>query len=152
MVLPLQIRTGAHPDVGREIEFALGRPGGSVEWVGPEALQETIARSPGLEVQIDELPVGVFLTGAVERIGDPLFGALYRLGALTDTPVALLPVEARALARDGEESVQISAALVDTRTGVVVWFGIVEGQRGPPGELSLAATAADALARRVMVP
>ena len=43
LVLRLQIRTGTPPDVGREIEFALGRPGGSVEWVGPEVLRETIA-------------------------------------------------------------------------------------------------------------
>jgi hypothetical protein len=66
-----------------------------------------------------------------------------------DARVALLPVEARARAYEDQEVVEISAALLDVRTGRVLWFGVVEGERGSPGAISLAATAAEALSRRL---
>lgn len=152
LVLPLQLWSGVHADAGLEVEYALGRAQGAQDWVMPASLRTALSQSPGVGVRIDALPVSVFLAGEVERVGDPLFGGLYRLGALTGASVALLPVEARARAQEDDESVEISAALVDIRSGRVLWFGVVEGRRGPPGDLSLAATAAEALAQRIVVP
>jgi len=150
LLLPLQVRAGGHPDLDRELEFALRQGGDRVDWIWPEATREILRRSPGVGIRIDDLPVRGFMVGELQRVGDPLFGDLYRLGALTSAPWALLPVEARGRAEaDGTETVEIAAALLDTRTGRVVWFGIVAGSPGAVGSLPASSSAAEALARRV---
>jgi hypothetical protein len=152
IVLPVQMRTAGHPDLDSELEFALREFGGSAEWVLPVTLRTALERSPGTGIRIDGLPVRVFLAGEVQRVGDPLFGDLYRLGALVDAPWALLPVEASVGSGTNEEgghSVMLSAALLDVRTGRVVWFGVVEGVPDAPGGLAGTASVAEALARRL---
>lgn len=150
MVLPVQIGAGDHPDLDPEIEYALSESGADVAWVFPSELRRTLARNPGMDFSIDDLPVRDFLLGELQRIGDPLFGTLYRLGVLVGASYALIPVEAHAnAAAGGGVSVQLTAALVETRTGYVRWFGVVEGSEGQPDDVVVSASAADALARRV---
>ncbi|MSR21973.1 MAG: hypothetical protein EXR92_00195 [Gemmatimonadetes bacterium] len=134
IMLPLQIRVGAYPDVGNELEYALGRVGGPVEWLMPEDLREAVAQSPGVGAQIDDLPVDIFLVGDVERVGDPLFGTLYRLGALTNATMALLPVADQARAHDAMQAVEISAALVDLRSREGALARHRGGGVGPAGQ------------------
>lgn len=152
MVLPVQLRHGGHPDVDGEILFALRSRPAAVEWVGPGELHEVLARSPGTRIRLDALNVQPFLAAEVQRVGDPLFGDLYRLGALVDARFALLPVETRTRAEEegAGYAVEIAAALLDTRTGRVVWYGILDGPPGPPGDRSATVAAAEALARRVV--
>lgn len=151
LVLPLQLNSGVHPDIGREIDYALSTRGaGEGEWILPDALRELLRTNAATSIRIDALPVDVFLSREVDRVGDPLFGDLYRLGVMAGAEYALLPVEARArIAEDGEEVAEIAVALIEVRTGRVFWFGIVGGSAGEPRALSSAASAADALARRV---
>lgn len=149
ILLPLQMRSGGHSDLGRELEYAVGQAGGQVDWVMPEATRAILERSPGTGILIDQLPVRAFLAGELQRVGDPLFGDLYRLGALVGAPLAFLPIESRARVEDATETIEISAALLDVRTGRVVWFGVVEGAPGPPGALATSASAADVLAARL---
>jgi len=149
LVLPLQLGGTGRSDFDRELEYALrGGPGGT-SWVSPEAIREILARSPGTGILIDQLPVGAFLAGELLRIGDPLYGDLYRLGALTDASWALLPIEAKARSEGSGEVIELSAAVLDVRSGSVVWFGVVAGSPGAIGALATTASAAEALARRV---
>ena len=150
IVLPVQRRAEAHADLDRELEFALKQLGEEVAWLFPADLEATIARNPGTGIQIDALPVEGFLVAELQRVGDPLFGTLYRLGALTDAAFGLLPIEASPNRSNEGVSLQLSAALLDLRRGHVLWFGIVEGGSGTEGELVISATAADALARRIV--
>jgi len=156
MVLPLQRSVGVHPDLPHEIEYALTQAGAlgtgdRVVWIWPAALEAALRANPGLGIRLQGLSVGAFLVGEVERVGDPLFGELYRLGVLMDASYALLPVEARTgTGEDGAERVELSTAILDTRSGRVFWFGIVEGRGGDGGALQAAASAADALARRII--
>ena len=92
MVLPFQIRSGIAGDPDAELAFALATRDGAVEWILPEAMRLALRASPGLDVRLEGLPVDVFLQTEVERVGDPVFGVLRRLGALTGSDVALLPV------------------------------------------------------------
>jgi hypothetical protein len=149
LLLPLQLRTGGHPDFDRELEYALRQRPGGTDWVAPEAIRQVLARSPGTGILIDQLPVRPFLAGELLRVGDPLFGDLYRLGALVGASWALLPVEAKARTEGAAEAIELSAALLDVRTGSVVWYGVVEGSPGSPGALATSASAAEVLARRV---
>jgi hypothetical protein len=148
LLLPLQLRTGGHADFDRELEYALRQRGGP-DWVAPGAIREILERSPGTGILIDQLPVRPFLAGELLRVGDPLFGDLYRLGALAGASWALLPVESKARAEGSSEAIEVSAAVLDVRTGNVVWFGVVQGTPGVPGALATSASAAEALARRV---
>jgi hypothetical protein len=92
MVFPVQIRTGVPGDASPEIVFALRARGTEVDWICPDELGALLARSPAVDIGVRGLPVGIFLSAEVERIGDPLFGQLRRLGALTGSDIALIPV------------------------------------------------------------
>jgi hypothetical protein len=149
--LPLQIISNTHADVGREIDYALRSRTTEGGWIHPEELREVLRANPGTQIGVDALPVNIFLSREVQRVGDPLFGDLYRLGVLTNTTYAVLPIEARSrVSHEGLEVVEIVAAMLEVRSGRVLWFGIVGGSAGPPGDLSSAATAAEALARRII--
>ena len=85
----------------------------------------------------------------VNRIGDPLYGYLRRLSAISNGTLALIPVEVRHRASTAERpgAVEVVAALVDVRSGRVPWFGVVQGAPGDGSSPGALASAADALAR-----
>jgi hypothetical protein len=154
MLFPIQAVRGLGEEMDPELElaFALTGRGNQVFWILPAEIRSALRRSPGLQVEIDALPVGMFLRAEVRRVGDPLYGYLRRLGALTGADLALVPVEVRyRMAADTiPGAVEIAAALISARNGRVYWFGIVEGQSGGPGDPGSLASAADALARRLI--
>ncbi|MFG1690656.1 hypothetical protein ACGF5M_00635 [Gemmatimonadota bacterium] len=154
MLFPVQSVRGLAEDMDAELElaFALTGRGSQVLWILPAEIRSALARSPGLQVPIDALPVGMFLQAEVDRVGDPLFGYLRRLGALTGADLALIPVEIRyrAAADTVPGATEIAAALLSARNGRVFWFGVVEGQGGGADDPGSLASAADALARRLV--
>jgi hypothetical protein len=153
LVLPPQLVRGGHPDLERELVYALETLGPSVDWVGPEAIRRRAASTPSLGFDPSRLPVERFQAGELERLGDPLFGALYRLGAIEDASFALLTVETRERIDDedgGDTVVEVAAALVHIRSGRVYWFGIVEGIPGAAGALPPTVSAVESLARRLL--
>lgn len=152
IVLPFQLRAGGHPDVDHELLFALRGAPVSVDWVGPDELRDALARSPGMGIRLDGLDVHQFLVAEVQRVGDPLFGDLYRLGGLVDARYAVLPVEIRARAEnDGSRRVmEVRTAVLEVRTGRVLWYGVLEGPPGSPGGLEATVGAVEALARRLV--
>jgi len=79
MVFPVQIRTAV--------------PGDRLDF--PDELEALLARAPAVDSAVRGLPVGIFLSAEVQRIGDPLFGQLRRLGALSGSDIALIPVAVR---------------------------------------------------------
>lgn len=157
MVVPVQsvsgLPAGVEPDA--ELGFALRERGPEVRWLLPDTLRRIAARNPGIETALDRLPVSVFLQREVQRVGDPLYGHLRRLSALTGSPLVLIPVQAHhrsAREVEGrvlEPAVELAAALIHVRSGRVLWFGIVDGAPGAPGDPSALASAADALALAV---
>lgn len=154
MVLPAQGSATAPPPahMDDEIRFWLGDHAPSVRWVFPAALRADIQRSPELDdIVLEHLPVAVFSAAQVRRIGDPLFGDLSRLGAVANTRFALLPVTAAYVPSDSLPGrVEVAAALIDTMGGEVLWYGIVAGDRGAPGDPKVVASAARALAHALV--
>lgn len=164
MLLPVQDILGVGGDPDAEIAFALQNRSDAVEWVLPGELDRVVGRSPTLEVNVHALAVGVFLQGEVQRIGDPLFRDLLQISALTGGQLALIPVQVRYRApspidpeapptesagpRQG--AVEIMAALIETRGGHVLWFGILDGESGAPDDPAALASAADRLARALV--
>ena len=149
MVLPVQVTRGVVGDSEAELVYALDARGQGVRWLMPQTLRSQLARNPGLDVPLDDLTVGVFLQAQVNRIGDPLYGYLRRLSAISNGTLALIPVEVRHRASTAERpgAVEVVAALVDVRSGRVPWFGVVQGEPGDGNSPGALASAADALAR-----
>ncbi|TVP75534.1 MAG: hypothetical protein EA352_08080 [Gemmatimonadales bacterium] len=166
LVLPLQLRSGGHEDADRELLYALESRGATVDWLGPAHLRQRAQQSPELSVDLDRLPVERFLQGDLDRIGDPLYGLLYRLGALEGANYALIPVRIRdrpvtegegegegAAGADvggGLATAELHTALVRVRTGHVLWYGVTDGRAAAPGDLGATASTAEALARRIL--
>lgn len=153
MVLPAQHGpaggSSIEPVAGldRELEFWLSEQAPRVQWVFASELQRIVDRSPSLGIDLHSLAVASFHRGVVRNIGDPLFGDLNKLGALTNARAALVPVAAGWVANDeGSGRVEVMVALIDNRTGRVIWTGAVAGEPGPDGSAGVAATAAEALA------
>lgn len=159
MVFPVQRLRGLDRDLdpAAEVAYAFETRGGA-EWILPADLRRAVERTPGLELSADALPVDVFLRAEVDRIGDPLFGLLRRMAAVTGADLALVPVEARpgAAQADAAEAgaasslrrVEIAATLINARTGRVFWFGVVDAESAG-GDAGALAGAAEALARAV---
>lgn len=148
MVLPAQagpMNQGAGepvPGLDREIAYWLGEMVPRATWVFPPAIERALSRNPSLAIRLDALAVQSFHRGVVEVIGDPLFGDLSALGPLVNARYALVPVAADYVedpAADGR--VEVQAALIDTRGGRVLWFGIAAGDRGPAGQQATASAA-----------
>ncbi len=151
LLLPPQLQEGAHPDLERELAWALETRGEATVWIGPDAIRRR-SRESALRIDPDALAIQRFLVAEVERVGDPLFGDLYRLAAVEQANFAVIPVAIRE--RDGEDEgqrvVEIAAAVIHPRSGRVRWYGIVEGTPGPPGDLGATISAVEALARRLV--
>ena len=158
MVLPIQIHQNvpATDEADRELRYALEQHGPSVDWLVPDTLRTITERNPAIDVPLEGLPVGIFLRAQVERIGDPLFGQIRRLNALTSAPVVLIPVRLRYRSTPeaiGDQvfdpAMELSVALLHARSGRVLWFGVVDGATGGPEDPRTLATAADRLARAI---
>ncbi len=149
MVFPIQAIRGLPGMVDAELVFALTARGEEVDWMVPDELREIVRRSPGLDVPLEGLPVGVFLRTVVDRIGDPIYGVLRRLTALTDVTIAVIPVIARyrpgPSPQDG--AAEIAVAVLNARTGRVIWYGVIEGTRGPADDPAVVASVMDELAK-----
>ncbi len=152
MVFPVQevqgLPVGVDPD--GELAFALTERGADEGWIWPSDIRAIAARTPGLAMNVDGLPVGVFLQAEVQRVGDPLYGNLRRVSAVANSEVALIPVQVRAPADGGRVAVEIAAALIQTRTGRVLWFGIVADPAPGADRRAGLARAAGLLARAIL--
>ena len=151
IVIPVQTARGVQGDATAELVDALRARGQGVRWFMPDTLRTALKRSPALAVPLDAIPVDVFLHAQVNRLGDPAFGFLRRLNALTNARLAFIPVEIRHRAdpAGGPGADEFVCAIVDAETGYVAWFGVIAGEPGEAGSPRALASAADAVARRL---
>jgi len=154
ILLPVQRNLGIPGDPGAELAFALTDASEEVEWVLEEEVQEILERSPGIDADTRGLPVAVFQQAAVERIGDPLYGQLRRMAGLIDADAVLLPIaasfEADPEVPNATPRVRLSAAIVEPRSGRVLWYGIEEGGDYGRTDPRALASAAERLAGTIL--
>ena len=155
MVFPVQLGDGPENRAALDREMAFAIREAELEWLLPEDLLRAGERSPGLEIRTTGLQVEAFLQREVKRIGEPLFGYLIRLSGLTGSPVALVPVAAQSdsASAGGGNKWSVSAAVIDARSGRVVWYGTVDGEPAPAGShLGLANVAQALVGRLARIP
>ena len=160
MVLPAQPAPAARRDpmsgevitgFDDELAYWLAERGPRVQWSFAPELRRVLERNAMLQINVDALPVGSFHRAQVRNIGDPLLGDLRRLGAVVDARLAIVPVAINYVEYPGTGGrAEVAIALIDTRGGRVVWYGVVAGEPGPIDETATAASAARAVARTLI--
>lgn len=154
VVLPVQ-RVAGLPDplrerVDAELLFALGERDRKVQWVAPEALERALRRSPGFAPDPRALPSDPLVHHRERRAVEPLAGVLRRYSALMDARLVLLPRTVAWVPDPGGGMVRVSAAVLDARSGDVVWWGEAAGEPSAAPDAGAVASAAEALARRML--
>ena len=156
LVLPLQAASGVgqpRDAVTREILFALGERDAGTQWIDPDALRRALARSPGYAPDPAVLPADAFRHHQERYVREPLAGLLRRYSALMDVRLVVIPQSATWLPSPSGTGgqVRMAATMIDARTGNVVWWGEADGSpAAEPGQAPVA-TAAAALAARMVV-
>ncbi len=174
MVLPAQPGRGASPDLAAafdaELAFWLADRAPRVHWVPAADVEKFVARSPAVRVDLHDLDVRQFEHMRVQRIGDPLFGDVHNLGGVFDARLALIPASlayltpadsaTRPVTRVAGKAaptpipapgrMEVTAAVVSTFGGEVVWLGVVAGDPAPSDSPEAVASAARALARALL--
>ena len=151
LVLPVQQNLGVSGDVDAELAYGLQDRGDGVEWVLPAEVEEVLARSPSVQARTRGLPVGSFTVAEVQRVGDPLYGELRRMASLVSAELIVLPVQASVATVTGEDPrVRLATALIEIRTGNVMWFSVLEGGSFPRGDPRALASVVDELARTLL--
>jgi hypothetical protein len=152
MILPIQQLFGVPGDPDAELLYGLRSRGADVTWVPPDDLERALERSPSLQARTRGLAVGQFFAAEVLRVGDPLFGELYRLSALVRAEAVVLPIRAEIVRNPDEEEprVRMTMALIETRSGRVGWFSILEGDPHPLDDPRLLASAVDRVSKTLL--
>jgi hypothetical protein len=157
LVLPVQAAAGVEGGRDRataEVVFALRERDSRTPWVDPDALRASLRRSPGYAPDPGTVSGGMVQQHGERRVVEPLASLLRRYGALANARLVLLLRDARFLPVSGDEDagvVRIQAEMVDSRTGLVVWFGAADGALLPRGDAGLLPSAAAALASRMVM-
>lgn len=152
VVFPVQrVLVRGEPD--RELTYALEARPGTARWVLPRSLEESIARSPGVDVPLNDLPVDMFFRAEVQRVGDPLYGMIRRAASLSDAQTALIPLSVSWRAPSTDEmgveipgAVEVYGVLISVLTGEVIWVGVREGEASGPDDPAGLPRAMDAFA------
>lgn len=156
LILPLQTSSGLHVNreaATLELVAALRERDTRTQWIDPARLRRSLAQSPTFAPDPAALPNDAYRVHGERRIQGPLADAVRRYMALTEARLVVIPrgASVRPL-EDGRVVVRLDAAVVDARTGQVVWFGEAEGAAGAPEAAGLVPSAAAALAARMVVP
>ena len=156
LILPVQHVSGVgatRDQVTAEVVFALGEWDARTSWVTPTQLRSALRRTPGYAPDPAALPQDAYLHHGERYVRGALASQLRRYTALMDTRLALVLREAAFLpAAEGGGRVRLSAAMIDSRNGGVVWYGEADGEVRPTPDAAALATAAASLAARMVIP
>ena len=156
LILPVQASTGLQfnrEEMTTELVAALRARDTRTQWIDPARLRRSLASSPNFAPDPAALPNDRYEVHGERRIQGPLADAVRRYMALTEARLVLIPRTATLMTPDsGAAFVRMNAAVVDARTGYVIWYGEADGQPAAPDDRALIASAAQALAVRLVIP
>lgn len=156
LILPVQSASGLafnREIITDEIVAAIRARDTRTQWVDPARLRRTLAGSPTFAPDPAALPNDRYEAHGQRRIQGGLADAVRRYMALTEARLVVIPRSATLITPDsGAAFLRLNAAVVDARTGFVVWWGEADGVPAAPDDRALITTAATALAARLVVP
>lgn len=157
LVLPMQAVAGIpqrRDDATRELLFALGERDTRTQWIDPDRLRAALRRTPGFADDPDALPAESFRHHRERYMQGAMGSIVRRYSALMDLRLVLVPQAAQWLPATAPATggfVRISAVMVDARSSNVIWYGEADGAVRPEPDAAALATAAAALAARMVV-
>ena len=154
VILPVQQSTGVgfnREQITAEVVAALQARDSATQWITPERLRRLLRQSPGYAPDPAALPNDPYLSHGERRVAGPLADPIRRYAALTRARLVLVPRSAAAISDSVGTRVRLTAAVVDARTGLVVWWGEADGEPAAPEDRAGIVSAAQALARRMVV-
>lgn len=156
LILPVQSASGLlfnREIITEEIVAAIRARDTRTQWIDPARLRRSLAGSPTFAPDPAALPNDRYEVHGERRIQGGLADAVRRYMALTEARLVVIPRSATLITPDSAASfVRLNAAVVDARTGFVVWWGEADGRPAAPDDRALITTAATALAARLLVP
>lgn len=156
LILPVQSATGVpfnREAITDAIVAAIRARDTRTQWIDPARLRRSLASSPNFAPDPAALPNDRYEAWGDRRIQGGLADAVRRYMALTEARLVVIPRSAALMTPDsGGAFVRLNAAVVDARTGFVVWWGEADGRPADPADRALITTAAAALAARLVVP
>jgi hypothetical protein len=155
LILPVQASAGiqfTREDVTSELVAALRARDTRTQWIDPARLRRSLASSPNFAPDPAALPNDRYEVHGERRIQGGLGDAVRRYMALTEARLVVIPRSAVLVSPDSAPAfVRMSAAVVDARTGFVVWHGEADGRPAPAEDRALIASAAEAMAARMVI-
>ncbi len=155
LILPVQASAGLQfnrEDVTVELVSALRERDTRTQWIDPARLRRSLAASPTFAPDPAALPNDRYDMRGERRIQGGLADAVRRYMALTEARLVVIPRSATLVSPDSAPAfVRMNVAVVDARTGYVVWYGEADGQPGAPEDRALIVTAAEAMAARMVI-
>jgi hypothetical protein len=140
-VPPLDSRPVALAWADSLVAAALQGRSPDVKWVLPAELRKLARRAPTVAPDPDRMGQSILRGSKVEDVPDPLRNNLRSMMALVGGRFALVPAALVFLREpnDGPVLAELSLALVDTRTGKVVWRSLAWGIGATPERALVAA-------------
>jgi hypothetical protein len=156
LILPVQSASGLpfnREIITDEIVAAIRARDTRTQWIDPARLRRSLAQSPTFAPDPAALPNDRYEAYGDRRIQGGLHDAVRRYMALTEARLVVIPRSATLITPEGGGAfVRLNAAVVDARTGMLVWWGEADGAPAAPGDRALITTAAQALAARLLIP
>jgi hypothetical protein len=140
-VPPLDSRPVALAWADSLVAAALQGRSPEVKWVLPAELRKLARRAPTVAPDPDRMGQSLLRGRKVEDVPDPLRNNLRSMMALVGGRFALVPAALVFLREpnDGPVRAELSLALVDTRTGKVVWRSLAWGIGATPEQALVSA-------------
>jgi hypothetical protein len=155
LILPVQASAGlqfTREAVTDDFVAALRARDTRTQWIDPARLRRSLASSPNFAPDPAALPNDRYEVHGQRRIQGGLWDAVRRYMALTEARLVVVPRSAVLVSPDSAPAfVRMSAAVVDARTGFVVWHGEADGVPAPAGDRALVTSAAQAMAARMVI-
>jgi len=155
LILPVQASAGlqfTREDVTNELVSALRGRDTRTQWIDPARLRRSLASSPNFAPDPAALPNDRYEMYGQRRIDGGLADAVRRYMALTEARLVVIPRSAVLVSPDSAPAfVRMSAALVDARTGLLVWWGEADGTPAAADDRALIVSAAEAMAARMVI-
>jgi hypothetical protein len=155
LILPVQASSGLQfnrEEVTNEIVAALRGRDTRTQWIDPARLRRSLASSPNFAPDPAALPNDRYEVYGERRIQGGLADAVRRYMALTEARLVVIPRSATLMTPDSAAAfVRLNVAVVDARTGFVIWYGEADGTPAAPDDRALIVSAAEALAARLVI-
>ncbi|HZG41923.1 MAG TPA: hypothetical protein VEY93_03095, partial [Longimicrobium sp.] len=125
VILPVQQATGVgfnREQITAEIVTALQARDAVTQWITPERLRHLLRQSPGYAPDPAALPNDSYQSHGERRVAGALADPIRRYAALTRARLVVITRSAVAISDSTGTRVRLTAAVVDARTGLLVWW------------------------------